>query len=130
MDKSKTSTVTYNPAGYLEVNFVGYSTYQSIDELRRQCEQQVEDMRMRHERLLGLVDVNAQTGFDPGSSRAAFQALSDIPYEKVAIVADNKIFANMADMIIAAIGKKDSTRFFTTREEAVPWLMMKDPLEG
>jgi hypothetical protein len=74
--------------------------------------------------------LSQQTGFNTGSNKAALESLSKIAYDRAALVSDNKLFADLAQMIIQALGKNDRTKFFATREEAVPWLLMQDPLKG
>lgn len=121
-------TVTVEPEGYVCVSLIGDQTYQTIDALKTETERRVEELRMQHKRLLGLVDLTRQTGFNTGSNKAALEALTSIPYEKAALVTDNQLFGDLAIMIIKALGKSDRTRYFKTREEAVPWLLMQDPL--
>jgi hypothetical protein len=122
-------TVTYEPEGYVCVSLVGDQSYQTIDALRIETEHLVNRLKAGNKRLLGLVDLTKQTGFNTGSNKAALEALSKIEYEKAALVSDNKLFAELAKMIISALGKNDRTKFFATREEAVPWLLMQDPLQ-
>ncbi len=129
MNTPAKGTVTYEPEGYICVALVGDQTYQTIDALRIETERMVEKLKVEHKRLLGLVDLTKQTGFNTGSNKAALEALSIIEYEKSALVSDNKLFAELAKMIISALGKNDKTKFFATREEAVAWLLMQDPLK-
>lgn len=128
MKPSTYGSVTYEPEGYVCVSLVGDQTYQTIDALRVETERLIEKLKLEHKRLLGLVDLTKQTGFNTGSNKAALEALTKIEYEKAALVSDNKLFAELAKMIISALGKNDKTRFFSSREEAIPWLLMQDPL--
>lgn len=126
----KGGSVTAEPEGYICVALIGDQTYQTIDDLRAETESMVEKFRMEGKRLLGLVDLNQQTGFNTGSNKAALEALSKIQYEKAALVSNNKLWGELAVMIIKALGKNDRTKFFQSREEAIPWLVMKDPIRG
>src|SRR3954470_16418564 len=118
-------SVTLEPEGYVNVEFVGDQNYQTVDELCREVLVFVDKLTGEHKPLLGLVDLSRQTGFNTGSNRAALESLSKINYDKAALVSDNDLFASLAKMIIKALGKDDRTKFFGTREEAVAWLMMK-----
>jgi hypothetical protein len=130
MDKLTGGTVTVEPEGYACISLIGDQTYQTIDELRQETLKYVDRFKMESKPLLGLVDLSQQTGFNTGSNKAALEALSQIDYERAALVSDNELFGSLAQMIIKALGKDDRTKFFKTREEAVPWLLMKDPLKG
>jgi hypothetical protein len=123
-------TVTLEPEGYVCVALIGDQNYQTIDELYHETVKYVDQLRGAGKPLLGLVDLSKQTGFNTGSNKAALESLSKIEYDRAALVSDNKLFADLAQMIIQALGKNDRTKFFTTTEEAVPWLLMKDPLKG
>lgn len=128
MNLSTYGSVTFEPEGYVCVSLVGDQTYQTIDALRIETERLIEKLKLEHKRLLGLVDLTKQTGFNTGSNKAALEALTKIEYEKTALVSDNKLFAELAKMIISALGKNDKTKLFSSREEAIPWLLMQDPL--
>lgn len=130
MDTSTYGTVTLESPGYVVVALEGDQTYQSIDSLFQIALKYAEQLKGEHRPLLGLVDLSHQTGFNTGSNKAALEALSKIDYDRAALVGDNALFSELAQLIIGALGKNDRTKFFKTREEAVPWLLMKDPLKG
>jgi len=123
-------SVALEPEGYVLIQFVGDQNYQTVDELCREVLKFVDRLQGEHKPLLGLVDLSRQTGFNTGSNKAALESLSKVNYDKAALVSDNDLFAGLAKMIIKALGKDDRTKFFETREEAVAWLLMKDPLKG
>jgi hypothetical protein len=123
-------TVTLEPEGYVCVALVGDQSYQTIDRLFQETMRYVDRLTMEQKPLLGLVDLSQQTGFNTGSNKAALEALTKIEYDRAALVSDNRLFGELARAIIKALGKDDRTKFFRTREEAVPWLIMRDPLAG
>lgn len=123
-------TVTLEPEGIVCVALVGDQSYQTIDQLCQQTLRLVEQLKLQHKPLLGLVDLSRQTGFSTGSNRAALESLDKIDYDRVALVTGNPLFGDLARKIIRALGKDDRTKFFETRDEAVPWLLMRDPLKG
>ena len=123
-------SVTLKPEGYVVVALVGDQTYQTVDALCRETVKFVDNLKVSRKPLLGLVDLSLQTGFNTGSNKAALESLSQIDYERAALVSDNKLFGELAKAIIKALGKDDRTKFFRTREEAVAWLLIKDPMKG
>jgi len=123
-------TVTLEPEGYVCVALVGDQTYQTVDALCQQTLEYVDRLRGEQKPLLGLVDLSQQTGFNTGSNKAALESLTKINYDKAALVSDNELFGSLAKLIIKALGKDERTKFFSDREEAVAWLLMKDPLAG
>lgn len=123
-------TVTLEPEGYVKVALVGDQTYQTIDALYKEAARYARELAGEGKPLLGLVDLSQQGGYTTGSNKAALEALSKIDYDRAALVGGNEVLAGLAQMIIKALGKNDRTRFFETVEEAVPWLLMKDPLKG
>jgi hypothetical protein len=123
-------SVTLEPEGYVVVALVGDQTYQTVDTLCRETLKFVNNLNLNQKPLVGLVDLSRQTGFNTGSNKAALESLSKVEYDRAALVSDNKLFGELAKAIIKALGKDDRTKFFQTREEAVPWLLMKDPMKG
>lgn len=130
MESENFGTVTLEPEGYVCVALIGDQTYLTVDALCQQTMKLVEQLKLEHKPLLGLVDLSAQTGFNTGSNKAALEALTKIEYDRAALVSDNKLFGELAKAIIKALGKDDRTKFFTDRQEAVGWLLMKDLLGG
>jgi hypothetical protein len=123
-------SVTLEPDGYVAVALVGDQTYQTVDALCHETLRVVDQLKISQKPLLGLVDLSRQTGFNTGSNKAALESLSKIGYERAALVSNNKLFGELAKAIIKALGKDDQTMFFKTREEAVAWLLMQDPMKG
>ena len=123
-------SVTLEPEGYVVVALVGDQTYQTVDALCRETLKFVDNLNLNQKPLVGLVDLSRQTGFNTGSNKAALESLTKVEYDRAALVSDNKLFGELAKAIIKALGKDDKTKFFRTREEAVPWLLMKDPMKG
>lgn len=121
-------SVELEPQGYVRISLVGDQTYQTVDALCTETLKVVDQLKLDRKPLLGLVDLSAQTGFNTGSNKAALESLTKIDYDRAALVSDNKLFGELAQAIIRALGKDDQTKFFTEDDAAVAWLVMKDPL--
>jgi hypothetical protein len=124
------NTVSLQPQGYLLVRLIGRQTFQSIEDITKACRPFIDRLKYDRKPVLGLVDFSEQQDFNTGSNRAALQALEGIPYQRAALVGSNPVYRDLAHALIAALGKDGNTKAFDTQEEAVAWLMMKDPLRG
>lgn len=124
------NSVQLHSDGYVEVILVGDQNFQTIEESGLQCKELIGRLDYEHKPLLGLIDLSREKNFSTGANKATMQVMSDINYDRIAMFGGNKLLNEVAELITKALGKDDHTRIFETREEAVAWLLMRDPLKG
>jgi hypothetical protein len=124
------NTVTLAPEGYICVKLVGDQTHKTIEDSAKECVEFAGELRALHHPLLGLIDFSHEGKFSTGANKATLDAMSLISYDRVAMFGTSKVLAEVSRLIIQALGKANKTMVFTTREEALAWLMMKDPVHG
>jgi hypothetical protein len=76
------------------------------------------------------VDFTQDLGFDAGTNKAVLKALEEIEYDRIALFGENVVLAEVTRAVVAALGKDDRTKVFKSRDEALAWLLMKDPVHG
>jgi|GEM_PF-1660962 len=116
--------------GYVEVTLVGDQTNKTIADSARECERLTQVLKAQGKRVLGLIDFQLEGDFSTGANKATLEAMTRIDYEQAAMFGTSKLLAEVSNLIIKALGKEDRTKVFGTREAAVAWLVMRDPLKG
>ncbi|MDB5178244.1 MAG: hypothetical protein JWN01_187 [Patescibacteria group bacterium] len=124
------NSVVLHPEGYIEVILVGDQNYQTIEESGNQCKELIGRLKYEQKPLLGLINLSREKNFSTGANKSALEIMDDIIYDRVAMFGGNQVLDEVAKLIIKALGKDDQTMVFETREEAVAWLLMKDPMRG
>ena len=127
-DAPALNTVSLHTDGYIEVILVGDQNYQTIETSANECKELVGQLNYRQKPLLGLIDLSHEKEFSTGANKAAMEAMGEIAYDRIAIFGGSKVLDEVAKLIVKALGKDEQTMVFDTREEAVAWLLMKDPL--
>lgn len=131
MDEMAASNeVSLAPEGFLEIRLIGAQTYETIEKVGKDCRPFIDKLNYERRPILGLIDFSEHKNFNTGSNKAAFETLANIPYKRAAMFGSNPILTEVGRALIAALGKGKNTKVFGSREEAVAWLLMKDPLEG
>ena len=118
------------PQGYALVTLAGKQDYMTMDKLAKECKKIAAQVQTEGTPLLGLVDFTHDPNFTPGTNKAVLEALEEIRYDRIAMFGENALLAEVTKAVISAIGKSDRTKVFKTREEALAWLLMKDPVHG
>ena len=118
--------VFLNPDGYIEVVLDGQQSYMSIDNMRYDIMDLVEQLQQQGKPRLGLVDLTTDASYSPDSNKAAMKTLESFNYEKIAMFGAGEILTDVTKAIILAIGRSHNTKIFKTREEAVKWLLEKN----
>lgn len=124
------NTVLLHADGYIEVKLQGDQTFETIERVARDCRGLVDQLTFAHKRVLGLINLSGERNFSTGSNKAAMEALSGFNYDRVAMFGGTTVTTEVGSLIVKALGKSENTRVFKTREEAVAWLLMRDPLHS
>jgi hypothetical protein len=127
---TSTNQVALNPEGYIEMKLIGEQTYQTIEEVGKASRQYIDKLNYEHRPVLVLIDLTQHKSINSGTNKASMELLDAIPYKRTAMFGSNAIITEVSRGIITALGKGENTKVFKTREEAVAWLVMKDPLAG
>ncbi len=125
-----TNQVSLAPEGFVEVRLLGDQSFQTIEAVGKSCRPFIDKLNYEHRPILGLIDLTEDSSINPGTNKAALELLESIPYKRAALFGASRIIAEITRALIAALGKGGYTKVFDTREEAVAWLVMKDPMEG
>lgn len=112
-----------NPDGYVEVVLDGQQSYMTIDNLRYDIVDMVNQLQKQGKPRLGLVDLTTDETYSPDSNKAAMKTLESLNYEKVAMFGASEVLTDVTKAIILAMGRSHNTKIFKTREEAVKWLL-------
>jgi hypothetical protein len=123
------NSVTINREGYIMVKLTGPQTYLTMEGVAKLCRGIADDWHARDKPVLALVDFTEDEAFNTGTNKAVLEALEDIKYDKVALYGNPKLH-DVTSTVLQALGKSAGTKLFDTREEALTWLQMKDPLES
>ena len=129
-DGQMNNSVNLTSEGLILVTLVGDQTQQTIEDSATQCQRFAAQLQAEHKPVLGLVDFTHEKKFSTGANKATLDAMSAINYDRVALFGTSKVLTEVTKLIIQALGKADQTKVFATREEAVAWLVMRDPVHG
>lgn len=116
------NTVALRAEGYVEVFIVGDQTAETFRDSYLQAQPFIRDLQEAGKPVLGLVDLSQKGHYSPGSNKAAMKYLEEMPYDRIAIVGPHDVLEEVTELIILAMGKKDITQIFDTREAALKWL--------
>lgn len=114
--------VFINPEGYVEVTIIGDQTGQSFRQSSAEAEPLIHQLRQASKPVLGLVDLTQKGKYTPESNKAAMQLLEDMDYDRIAMFGAEYVLKEVTELIILAMGRKDTTKLFGKREDAVAWL--------
>lgn len=129
-NQKDTNSVTLTREGYFLVELVGNQDYLSMEKLGKECMAKADTLRFENKPVLGLVDFTRDASFSSGTNKAAMQALEEIKYNKVAMFGVDPMLTSVTKAMVLALGKSESTKVFATKQEALAWLLMRDPLFG
>ena len=124
------NTAVMQPEGYVLVTLRGKQDFMTMDKLAKDCIEIAGEIKAEGKPLIGLVDFSQDPGFDTGTNKAVMKALEQIPYDRIAMYGKNALLSEVTKAVIAALGKSNRTKVFGTREEALAWLLMRDPVHG
>lgn len=122
------NSVKLNSEGIVEAFVVGDQDYESFRKLANEAEPLMIEQRKKGQAVLGLVDLTKKGHYTAASNRAAMEMLEKMDYDRVAMFGAEAVLKEVTEMIILALGKREKTQLFHTREEAVVWL--KSPLNS
>ena len=114
--------VFINNDGVIEIKVNGDQTYESFGAIYDAANPLIKQLAEQNKPVRGLIDLTNKGKYTPGSNRAAMETLEHIHYEKIAFYGAEYLLKEVTELIILAMGKKDNTKVFNNREEAVRWL--------
>lgn len=126
MKGDKKYELFFNPAGFIELHFIGAQTSESIIESSRRMFKKTEKLKTDKKPALVLVDVtkipltNNHRQMAP-ARKEAVRMLSSSNYDRIAVYGSLPVQVAMNTIILIA-GKRDRVRVFADRVEAIKWL--------
>jgi hypothetical protein len=129
-EQASTNSVTLTPEGYVLVELVGDQTFLTMEELGKDCKNLADRLRAENKPVIGLIDFTRDTTFNPGTNKAAMEALEAINYDKAAMYGLKGVLTEVTKAMVSALGKSDRTRVFANKQEALAWLLIRDPIYG
>lgn len=124
------NTVKLTPEGYILVELVGDQTYLTMERLGKDCKDLADQLRMENKPVIGLIDFTKDTTFNPGTNKAAMEALEEINYDKAAMFGLKGVLTEVTKAMVSALGKSEYTKVFANKQEALAWLLIRDPIYG
>jgi len=112
----------FNPAGFVEQKYVGDQTAASVLRGRKQLERCAKKLLDEHKDLLILIDITELGKTDTESRIAGVRGIKSVPYERAAMYGSLSTQVLVNTLALVA-GKKDNTRAFSDRTEALKWLL-------
>jgi hypothetical protein len=121
------NTVKLNPEGYIEVALLGDQDSVTVQDLYLRAKPYQEQLASLGKPDLALVDVSQIGGYGAGSNKEALQTMEKVNYDRVAIFGVGPVLREVLKLITLAMGKDGNTKYFDNREDALAWLLDKDP---
>ncbi len=122
--------VFINPEGYVEVTVIGDQTSETFGAASVEAQPLIGKLRKEGKAVLGLIDLTQKGKYTPASNKAAMQLLEDMDYDKIAMFGAEYVLKEVTELIILAMGRKDTTKLFGKREDAIAWLKTSDHPAG
>lgn len=114
--------VFINSEGFVEVTVDGDQTGQTFRQSSNDAQPFIHQLRKQKKPVLGLIDLSHKGKYTPESNKAAMQLLEDMDYDRIAMYGAEYVLKEVTELIILAMGRKDTTKLFGKREDAVAWL--------
>lgn len=112
-----------NPDGYVEVVMDGEQTFMTIDNMKYDAIDMLNQLQQEGKPRLGLIDLTNQANYTPDTNKAAMKNLEALNYEKVALFGASTLLTEVTKALILAMGRSHNTQIFKDRESALKWLL-------
>ncbi len=114
---------TLNKKGYVEVNYNGPQTFDSIEEAGKTIQRLLHILHKEGKPRLVLFDATHVTTTTSDVRKSVVEKLHHLPYEKVAITGGGLFLRHLIHLIIIASGVGQKVRYFPSRRDAEAWLL-------
>jgi predicted glycosyltransferase len=126
MAKVELYKIFYNPAGFIEVHFLGEQTPDSVIGAVRELVKWSKKLNNQKQKVLVLADVTEVPKIDISGKMAparkeAVKAMSDAEYDRIAVYG-NVVVQILVNTLALIAGKRQKIKVFSDRTEAVRWL--------
>jgi hypothetical protein len=112
------------PDGW-HVEFVmeGDQTYESVKKTVDESLIVNDLLRSQGKPIRTIVDISKMGKTDYGARRAGAEGLKEVTYDRLAVIAaKSSVQKSLANFVIGVTGKRENTKYFDSREEALKWL--------
>jgi predicted glycosyltransferase len=126
MKNSAKFKTTFNPAGFIEILFMGNQTPDSVISAVEELVERAEKLKTEGRRVLILADVTGVQKIDISGKMArarkeAVNAMSTAEYDRIAVYGNVAVQIMVSTLVLIA-GKRDRIRVFGDRFDALRWL--------
>jgi hypothetical protein len=126
MKKGALYKVFYNPAGFVEIQFMEEHTPESVIAAVRELVSWSKKLNAKQQTVLILADVTEVPKIDISGKMAparkvAVKAMSDAKYDRIAVYG-NVVVQILVNTLALIAGKREQIRVFSNRAEALRWL--------
>jgi hypothetical protein len=109
--------------GVIHNVYVGDQTYGDVKAVEEETLRIAARVEEGQRPIRVMADLSGMGRTSAGSRRAAKEALQKLPHGRVAIYGGNVFMKHLANFIIVASGKGETTRVLDTEGEAIRWLL-------
>lgn len=118
--------IFFNPAGFVELEFNGIQTPDSVTGAVRDLVKWSKKLDARHQKTLILVNVTNVPKIDISGKMAAarqeaVKAMKTAKYDRIAVYG-NVLVQMMVNTLVLIAGKRDKIRVLNDRLDALKWL--------
>lgn len=109
--------------GIMCMSYKGDQTAETIQETVGRAKLLIEKIKQKNKLALILVDLHKLGSINAEARRVGSEALTQIPYDRIAIFGASRFLRYMVTLIIKGSGKSDVVRYFAAEPEARKWLL-------
>jgi len=111
-----------NPAGQVEVAFVGDLSVEEMEVLAPQVLELTAELAAQGKPVNVIQDVSGVGKFDQKAGMLAFSKLRHLEYRRMAVFGLRPELRSFTDALMWVAGKSHKAKSFSTRKEAEAWL--------
>ena len=112
-----------NSKGFIEIKVVGIQDQQTVAAMGKVIEELIWKVKSDEKPVLILDDITRMDDADSGARHEVVNVAKKLEFRKTAMLGTSGVFRLGANLMFQAVGKGDSLKYFTNREQAVEWLL-------
>lgn len=109
----------------IEIQVVGVQNIASVDVMGRDTSVLLTQLRAKGKPCLVLDDLTQMGEVDAAGRKKVVELGKHLDFDRCAMVGKGGILRIGANLMLHAIGRADKIRYFSSREEALAWLLEK-----
>jgi hypothetical protein len=125
MSKLGRNRVFINEYNVVEIMVIGNQTLRSVQTMANETEQLCTELRDNGKRTLILDNLVYMGKVPPEARKRVVELAKQMEYDKLAMYGNNKLLRLGANLLLQAIGKRNSVHYFENYDSAIKWLQSK-----